>query len=115
VGSNTLAQSNVPETDFAARVLRAVALMAARSYRREADLAAALRAADIPIDMDLVRPALRSPRGRGCISNLVALSDGGLPLTVTGIRVDQPDQTSPWFLDDDHVIPMLGVSSMPAA
>jgi PAS domain S-box-containing protein len=77
----------VPKTaeiaDFAAQVLCALSDMSARSHRHQADFAAALRGAALPLNSPLLKPALQLLQVQGCVTNLLLLSDGGLLLTVT--------------------------------
>ncbi len=70
--------ANLSGAEFATVMLRALIDMAARSQRRQADLLAALRGADLPADPQQVRAALRLLQNQGCVSDLVPLSDGGL-------------------------------------
>ncbi len=80
-----------PEADeaFAEALLRALFDMAARSTRRQADVAAAVRGAGLPAEPAQVRAALRALRDQGCVENLVPLSDGGLLLSVTPAAIDR--------------------------
>ncbi len=75
--------ADLDDGDFAVVLLQALTRMAARSKRRQADLTAALRGADILAEPARVRSALRILRMQGAIENLVPLSDGGLLLSVT--------------------------------
>lgn len=70
--------------DFAALMLAGLTEMAARSGRRQADVAAALRRAGLSADPPLVQIALKLLQAEDCVRNLVPLSDGGVLLTVTG-------------------------------
>ncbi len=67
---------------FAAAVLRALSEMAARSFRRQADLVAALHGARLATDPPLVKAALQVLLAEGCVTDPVPLSDGHLLLTV---------------------------------
>ena len=93
--------SDLTAADFAAILLRALIDMAARSQRRQADLTAALRRADLTADPTRVRPALRLLQMQGCVSNLVPLSDGGLLLTVTRQAIDQSGPVPQWLPLDE--------------
>jgi hypothetical protein len=86
--------------DFATRLLTCLTAMAARSSRRQAELATALHCAGLTTDPPRVRAALRRLEAEGCISNLVPLSDGGLLLTTTGQVLGWKDVVSPWLIDD---------------
>ncbi len=94
-------QTDPATSEFAARVLGALVHMAARGFRAEADLAAALHAAGLPADPAPLRAPLRLLRDRGCITDLLPLADGGLLLTVTGLPIDPPDQALPWLPPDN--------------
>ncbi len=86
------------DADFVVVLLQALTTMAARSKRRQADLIAALRGADITADPSRVRAALKVLHGQGAIGNLVPLSDGGLLLSVTqhaSERVGTPPEWLP--------------------
>lgn len=74
---------DLDDGDFAVVLLQALTRMAVRSKRRQADLTAALRGADIQAEPARVRSALKILRAQGAIENLVPLSDGGLLLSVT--------------------------------
>ncbi len=75
--------ADLDDGDFAVVLLQALTRMAARSKRRQADLTAALRGADILAEPARVRSALKILHSQGAIENLVPLSDGGLLLSVT--------------------------------
>ena len=83
--------------DFAVVLLRALTIMAARSKRRQADLTAALRGADIAVEPGRVRSALKLLQAQGAIENLVPLSDGGLLLSVTQQAVQRPVPAPQWL------------------
>jgi len=85
---------------FAARLLDSLTGMAARDRRREADVAAALLSVGIPASHALVPAALRFLYDKGCVTNMLALSDGGLLLTVTGVPIDPGAHMSPWLPSD---------------
>ena len=91
--------------DFAALLLRAVTRMAGRSSRRQADLAAALRGAGMPTRSPLIPAALRLLQHQGCVTDLVALADGGLLLTVTGHDSAQSARMLHWLPDDERDAP----------
>ncbi len=75
--------------------------MASRSKRRQADLSAALRGADIVTDPSRVRSALKILRSGGAIENLVPLSDGGLLLSVTQKGAGRPGAAPDWLPLED--------------
>ncbi len=74
---------DLDDADFAVVLLQALTRMAVRSKRRQADLVAALRGAQIVAEPARVRSALKILRAQGAIEGLVPLSDGGLLLSVT--------------------------------
>jgi hypothetical protein len=74
---------------FVHDVLAAVAGMALRSKRRQADLDAALRCAGVTADRDRRLAALERLREQGCVDDVVALSDGGVLLSVTALGLDR--------------------------
>lgn len=82
---------------FAALLLRALAEMAGRSKRRQADLTAALHRAGLPAEPARVRAALRQLLAQGRVTGPVPLSDGGLLLTVPA-SVGRPPAESPQWL-----------------
>jgi hypothetical protein len=89
------------DADFAVVLLQALTNMAARSKRRQADLTAALRGADIAADPARVRTALKMLRAQGAIENLVPLSDGGLLLSVTQKATERPGPLPQWLPLDE--------------
>ena len=92
----------VPEdADFAVLLLMALADMAARSKRGQADLVAALRGAGLVAEPRRVRAALRLLQSHGAIENLVPLSDGGLLLSVNQAASEQFGSVSQWLPLDD--------------
>lgn len=92
--------TELDEADFAVVLLQALTTMALRSKRRQADLMAALRGADIVADPARVRGALRVLRAQGAIENLVPLSDGGLLLSVTQRAVERGCAVMDWVPPD---------------
>ena len=85
------------DADFAVLLLMALANMAARSKRGQADLVAALRGAGLTAEPRRVRAALRLLQERGAIEHLVPLSDGGLLLSVTKAATEQFGGVSQWL------------------
>ena len=80
-----------PESDaFAFDVLAALADMAMRSKRRQADLDAALRRAGMDSAGHTRRhAALNRLQQLGCIDKVVELTDGGVLLSVTALGLDR--------------------------
>jgi hypothetical protein len=76
-------QPGLSVADFATLLLLAATRMAGRSARRQADLEASLRCAGLPTRSPLIPAALRRLQRQGCVTDLVALADGGLLMTVT--------------------------------
>ncbi len=93
--------ANLDDGDFAVVLLQALTRMAVRSKRRQADLTAALRGADIVADPARVRSALKILRAQGAIENLVPLSDGGLLLSVTQNGSNRAAPAPQWLPLDD--------------
>ena len=89
--------TDLEDADFAVVLLQALNNMAARSKRRQADLNAALRGADIIVDPSRVRAALRLLQAQGAIENLVPLSDGGLLLSVTQKAAERAIPPPQWL------------------
>ncbi len=85
------------DADFAVVLLQALTTMAARSKRRQADLTAALRGADIAPDPGRLRNALKLLYMQGAIENLVPLSDGGLLLSVTQYPAERAGSLPHWL------------------
>jgi hypothetical protein len=92
---------NLDDADFAVVLLQALTGMASRSKRRQADLTAALRGADIVAEPARVRSALKLLRAQGAIENLVPLSDGGLLLSVTQKGSERASPPPQWLPLDD--------------
>jgi hypothetical protein len=74
---------------FVHDVLVAVADMALRSKRRQADLDAALWSAGMTGAHDRRLAALERLREQGCVDKVVELSDGGVLLSVTALGLDR--------------------------
>lgn len=74
---------------FVHDVLAAVADMALRSKRRQADLDAALWGAGVTTGRDRRLAALSQLREQGCVDKVVELSDGGVLLSVTAHGLDR--------------------------
>jgi hypothetical protein len=87
--------------DFAAVLLRGLIGMASRSQRREADLMAVVRGANLVADPVRVRGAVRLLQEQGCVKNVLPLSDGGVLLTVTRLAMEQSGPAPKWLSLDD--------------
>lgn len=87
------------DAEFALLLLLALSTMASRSKRGQADVAAALRGAQLEAEPRRIRTALRRLQAEGAISNLVPLSDGGLLVTVATGAVER--QAVPIWLPDE--------------
>jgi hypothetical protein len=74
---------------FVHKVLVAVADMALRSKRRQADLDAALWSAGMTAGDERRLAALERLREEGCVEKVVELSDGGVLLSVTALGLDR--------------------------
>lgn len=74
---------------FILDVLAAVADMALRSKRRQADLDAAMRCAGLDAGYARRLDALERLRLHGLIDKVVELSDGGVLLSVTALGLDR--------------------------
>jgi hypothetical protein len=84
-----------PES-FDSRLLRALATMAARSKRRQADLSAALCRSGLAPERDALAPALRALELAGFIEHLVPLYDGGMLMSVTSRGIEQLTAIPRW-------------------
>lgn len=85
------AEDDVPQVTevFLIDVLTAVAGMAMRSKRRQADLDAALRNAGVECERPRRMAALERLRTGGYVDRVVELSDGGVLLSVTAAGLDR--------------------------
>lgn len=70
-------------------LLKALAAMAIRSKRRQADLAVALRRSGITQPREGIAAALIDLLDNGLIDDLILLSDGGLLLSVTSLGIER--------------------------
>jgi hypothetical protein len=75
--------------DFAARLLAALARMALRSWRRQADLGVALWRERLQASPAVLRSTLAELEERGFIKSVIPLEDGGVLLTVTSAGIQQ--------------------------
>ncbi len=82
------------QMEFTNALLEALAGMAVRSPRRQADLGVSLRRAGLDPDPERVAFALQDLLDDGCVGGMVELSDGGMLLTVTTTGIDRLAGTS---------------------
>jgi DNA-binding PadR family transcriptional regulator len=75
--------------EFADAVLAAVAEMAARSPRRQAEMQVALRRAGIAAIAERIEPVLRMLEADGCLADVVRLRDGGVLVSLTAAGMDR--------------------------
>ncbi len=90
----------LPVTLFADALLQALAAMAMRSKRRQADLCAALCRANLDTDPRRVTDALRQLERSGCIEHLVPLYDGGVLMSVTSRGIEKLNSGPRWNMLD---------------
>jgi hypothetical protein len=88
------------ETSFADQLLSALATMAMRSKRRQADLCAALCRGRLDTDPKRVTEALRHLERSGCIEHLVPLYDGGVLMSVTSRGIEKLSTGPRWNMLD---------------
>jgi hypothetical protein len=77
-------QMGAGDNELVRDVLVALAAMAVRSKRRQADVGAALRRGRVKAESDRVIAALQLLEQRGCVEAMVPTYDGGILLSVTG-------------------------------
>ena len=87
-------QASPVERDLEDALLAALASMAVRSHRRQADLAVATRRASLIAEPSSLRIALLRLHQDGCIDSIVPLADGGVLLSVTSRGIDRLGSTS---------------------
>jgi hypothetical protein len=80
--------------DFDDALLAALAQMAVRSHRRQADLDVAVRRAGLLVGPDRLRAALQRLQDDGCVERVVPLADGGVLVSVTGRGIERLSHTS---------------------
>jgi DNA-binding MarR family transcriptional regulator len=99
---NTLSDdaTDQPVALFADELLQALAAMAMRSKRRQADLCAALCRARLDTDPRRVTDALRQLERSGCIEHLVPLYDGGVLMSVTSRGIEKLNAGPRWNMLD---------------
>jgi hypothetical protein len=81
---------------FSARLLGALAAMAVRSKRRQADLAAALSRSGLQATAEMLTAALHHLEQQGCIEDLVPLYDGGVLMSVTTRGIEHLNTAPRW-------------------
>ncbi len=86
--------------EFPQRLLRALATMAVRSKRRQADLAAALCRGRLEQEAGAVGKALHELESAGFIEQIVSLYDGGVLLAVTSRGIEQLNTMPRWAMLD---------------
>jgi len=95
--------SEAAEDDHAAfvtQLLCALAAMAVRSKRRQADLSAALKRSGLQATAQGVMSALRQLEQQGCIEDLVPLYDGGVLMSVTSRGIEHLSAGPRWTMLD---------------
>lgn len=75
--------------DFEDSLLAALAGMAVRSHRRQADVFVAVRRAGLLAGPDRVRTCLRRLQEDGCVERVVPLADGGVLVSITGRGIER--------------------------
>jgi hypothetical protein len=93
-------ETGLPVVLFADELLQALAAMAMRSKRRQADLCAALCRAGLDTDPRRVTDALRQLERSGCIEHLVPLYDGGVLMSVTSRGIEKLNAGPRWNMLD---------------
>jgi len=89
---------------FDARLLRALATMAVRSKRRQADISAAVHRGGLASQVAYVSTALRALELAGYIEDIVPLYDGGLLVSVTSRGIEQLHATPRWARFESETI-----------
>jgi hypothetical protein len=89
-------------SSLADRLLAALAAMAVRSKRRQADLSAALCRSGLEASSQLLGAALHELEHDGFIEHLVPLYDGGLLMTVTSRGVETLNARGRWPMLDSR-------------
>ncbi len=83
---------------FPQRLLRALATMAVRSKRRQADLTAAICRGELQTEATDLAPTLRSLEEQGFIEQIVPLYDGGMLVSVTSRGIEQLNTLPRWAM-----------------
>ena len=86
------------QSSFPQRLLRALATMAVRSKRRQADLTAAICRGGLQKEAADLAPALRSLEEQGFIEQIVPLYDGGVLVSVTSRGIEQLNTLPRWAM-----------------
>ncbi len=81
---------------FTDKLLNALATMAVRSKRRQADLSAAMNRSGLQADQAQMTDALRELEAEGLIENIVPLYDGGVLLLVTSRGIEKRSGSVRW-------------------
>ena len=85
-------------SSFTQRLLRALATMAVRSKRRQADLTAAICRGGLQAELAELGPTLKSPEQAGFIEQIVPLYDGGVLISVTSRGIEQLNTLPRWAM-----------------
>lgn len=113
--SADIAEYEAHEAAFTDQLLGALATMAVRSKRRQADLCAALRRAGLDHNPERVTDALRRLEQDGCIEQLVPLYDGGVLMSVTSRGIEKLGAGPRWTMLDGAGTLRPGVPRHPGA
>jgi hypothetical protein len=100
VSDDFAALEDLPVISFADQLLLALATMAMRSKRRQADLCAALCRGRLDADPKRVTEALRQLERSGDIEHLVPLYDGGVLMSVTTRGIEKLSTGQRWNMLD---------------
>lgn len=87
-------QASAVERDFEDALLAALASMAVRSHRRQADLIVATRRAALFAGPERLQIALSRLVADGSVEAVVPLADGGVLVSVTSRGIDRLNNTS---------------------
>lgn len=79
---------------FEDALLAALATMAVRSHRRQADLGIAVRRAALMAGPERIHRALLNLEHDGCVDQVVPLTDGGVLVSVTGRGIERLSHTN---------------------
>lgn len=89
------------ERDFEDALLAALASMAVRSHRRQADLVVATRRASLVAGPERLQIALSRLVADGSVEAVVPLADGGVLVSVTSRGIERLNQTSRRYVVGD--------------
>ena len=95
-GLETDAASSTTVIRFTDQLLGALAGMAVRSKRRQADLSAAMARAGLMADQADMEDALAELQSNGMIENIVPLYDGGILVSVTSRGIERRGKAVRW-------------------